>query len=704
MRYAFGDIEVDTTQIRLVKDAVLVECEPKVFTLLVYFCQHPEKAISRAELVENVWGGRVVSDAAVNRAVGELRKLLEDNLSSPKWIKTVSKVGYQLTVTPVEVGGPGYQDNKAYLGEVGESCESESSDESSNYHSSVGVNTTEKVIAGRSIFRFSKMIFILFCVFTLFILFQYFPLKGSQDRVEILSRQPVTSLMGSAFNPFYQAKSDTLVFLYKTDKESSAQPYIQEGEQEPKALIQDGYYYTDVIYSADGDLYASRLDNLEQRNCEVIRFDPESQISSVLFNCGERVVTQLDFDEQQRRLIYRSRPSISAPYAVYSFQVDTGRQEQLTHPLQKGNNLGDYYFSLSPDSKRLAVVEYSGEGLDHIKFIDLNDNRVLAQEPFIENVHGLLWRSSKGILAANGDGLYEYDVDEHKLVSVERSDQFGRLAHGREANTTLTERSQLTVNIFAFEKGEKVSALTESSGISRGAVFGHRSNIFAYTANRTGEAEIYIQPENGAGFSSDFIEPIEHLSALSWSNDDATLLASVNGALYLFSLADRSWRRVADSFSQIHHAAFSNGAVLFSAELAGMWNIWRLSLIDGELEQLTTLGGYSVQGDEHSIFFTKFNQAGLYQLHLDSGKESVLIEEFPIAGWRHWQLSQGKIYYLLGKEYREMELESGTVNLLYKFSGRAPLNCHMAYLNDFFACDQVELSRSNIWQLQLSKS
>ncbi len=56
MRYAFGDVEVDTTQIRLVKDGVLVECEPKVFTLLVYFCQHPEKAISRAELVEKVWG------------------------------------------------------------------------------------------------------------------------------------------------------------------------------------------------------------------------------------------------------------------------------------------------------------------------------------------------------------------------------------------------------------------------------------------------------------------------------------------------------------------------------------------------------------------------------------------------------------------------------------------------------------------------
>ena len=94
----------------------------------------------------------------------------------------------------------------------------------------------------------------------------------------------------------------------------------------------------------------------------------------------------------------------------------------------------------------------------------------------------------------------------------------------------------------------------------------------------------------------------------------------------------------------------------------------------------------------------------MYQIHLDSGKESVVIEEFPIAGWRHWQLSLGKIYYLLGKEYKEMDLKTGAVKLLYTFSGRAPLHCHMAYRDDFFACDQVEVSTSNIWQLQLSKS
>ena len=56
MRFVFGDVEIDTSQVKLTKHGFPVECEPRVFELLVYFCRHPQEAISRAELVEQVWG------------------------------------------------------------------------------------------------------------------------------------------------------------------------------------------------------------------------------------------------------------------------------------------------------------------------------------------------------------------------------------------------------------------------------------------------------------------------------------------------------------------------------------------------------------------------------------------------------------------------------------------------------------------------
>jgi transcriptional activator of cad operon len=700
MLFVFGDVEIDTAQVRLTKYGLPVECEPRVFELLVFFCLHPQEAISRAELVEHVWGGRIVSDAAVNRAVGELRKLVEDKPSSPQWIKTVSKVGYQLTVVPTIVDA---QSSVSSTDEI--AIELRDNNTGSKPEKSRPITAVDLLKEGgvtHSLFSWSTLqwlTLLLVAVATAYHLIS--PVKKHQG---VLSRQPVTSLLGSAFNPYYQTKSSKLVFLHKSNKDSMPQLYMQEGGDLPQPISHDDFYYTDVLYGPDGYVYASRLDNLQHRNCDIVRIDLDNQQVTPLLSCGKRVVTELVFDEQRRRLIYRSRPSISAPYALYSFQLDTGGKQQLTLPTQTGNNLGDYIFSLSPDSGTLAVIEYRSDGVDQLKLIDLSNNQVVASSPFLDNTFGLHWRSNTLILAANSNGLYEFDLDSKALVALEASDQFGRLAQGFDINSVLTERSQLTVNIFSFSRDEELSSLTASSGVSWGAVLGHQSNIFAFISDRTGEERIYIKPENETDFSSEFVEPIENVAAMSWSPKDDKLVASINDALYLYSRAEGQWTQLAKEFTQIHHVAFAKEWVLFSAEVDGQWNIWQLSLFDGQTKQMTTQGGYSVQGDGDRVFFTKFNQAGLYQLDYTTGKESVLIEDFPIAGWRHWQLMGNKIYYLLGQEYNELELDSGNTHLIHRFKGRSPQTCNMSYSDDFFACEIVELSRSNIWQLNLSGS
>lgn len=681
MRYAFGDIKIDTAQVKLTKSGKQIECEPRVFELLVYLCQHPQEAITRTELVTQVWGGRIVSDAAVNRAVGELRKLVEERPSSPQWIKTVSKVGYQLTVIPTLI---------------------ESRDEATPISDSLPLN--DKRTNNQLIYT-SKILWLI-TVFTLVFIalaFQSLYPSNKTEKQGVIGRHPVTSLMGSAFNPFYQAKLDALVFLYRADADSYAQIYMQDGKGTSQAISDDDYYYTDVLYGPDGYLYASRLNNLQQRHCEIVKIDLDSKQFSPILNCGERVVTQLAYDEKKRRLIYRSRSSISEPYSLYSYQLDTGRKQQLTHPAQKGNNLGDYVFALSADNETLAVVEYIGDGVDKIKLVNLNDNHIIATTAFIDNVSGLIWTSDSRILASNSDGLFEFDTDKLTLETKEHSDQFGRLAHGTNINSVLTERSQTTVNIFAFsEEQAPLTALTTSRGISLSPALGNRSNILAFKSNRTGEKSIYIKPETKVVFNSEFTDSIEHISGLAWSPTDDKLIASINNVLYLYSIETRHWQRLAERFSLVHHVAFVKESILFSAEVDGQWNIWQLSLDNDRVEQVTQKGGYSVQGDGTYVYFTKFNQDGLYQLNLATGIETVLIEAFPIAGWRHWQLRDNKLFYLLDKEYRELDLASGSERVLHRFKGRTPNGCSMAYQHDFFACDRVELSSSNIWQFQLS--
>lgn len=703
MRYAFGCIVVDTEQFLLIKRNITLECEPRVFELLVFFCQHPQEAIPRELLVNEVWRGRIVSDAAVNRAVGELRKLIEDIPSKPQWIKTVSKVGYRLAVTPTAM------DKQLVDNESPESKTAEiekTLEVPSESVASEGVTNLSLVknIAPQSYLK-SKHVVVLLVVMLMGI-FSYNLINTlkTPDAIEIIERQPATSTMGSAFNPFYSSVNDTLYYLQRSEKAPYAQVYSQKGTDIAQNISQDSSYYTDVITDAEGNIYASRLNNLEARHCEIAIFDSSHHKFVKLIDCGKRVVTQLVTDERKNRLIYRYRASVSEPYAVFSYQLDTGRKEQITHPTQLGNDIGDYVFSLSKDDLTLAIVEYDGNGVDKLKLVDLNNNNTRVNVPFINNVYGLIWRNEHQLLVSNDEGLFVFDTQRFTLEAIEQSDQFGRLIGDTDNEKFFTERGQTTANIYKYVITNKLSEpLTESSAISQTPKLGNRSNVLAFISNRSGQIGIYIEEEGKPVITAKFGEPIEYVTAMSWSPDDDMLIVSMNNGLYLYSVANKTWQNLAVEFSKIHHVAFVGESVMFSAEVDGKWNIWQLSLANQDIKQITTKGGYSVQGNAQRIFYTKFSQPGLYQFDLISQKETLIIQSYPIAGWRHWQLRDEQIYFLQNKKYQVLNLTTNEIKSLHRFNNNMPFSCEIAFSHEFFACEKVEVNTSNIWQFKLSK-
>ncbi|MDO6446461.1 winged helix-turn-helix domain-containing protein [Colwellia sp. 1_MG-2023] len=678
MHFAFGNIVVDSEQIIVTKHGEAIECEPRVFELLIFFCQHPLDAIPRDVLVNEVWHGRIVSDAAVNRAVGELRKLIEDEPAKPQWIKTVSKVGYRFTVKP--------------------SLIATSDNGSNNEYPDLKIKQWVQLPSIKSYWLLS-FILILAIIF-------YFAFNGVKtvSHVKIIERQPVTSTMGSAFNPFYASATKTLYYLHRSEQLTNAQVYFQQANMTAQRLTQDNFYYTDVIVANDGSIYATRLNNLEERSCEIVVFDENSQQFRQLIDCGKNVFTPIEHDDRKNRLIYRFRNSISEPYAVYSYQIDTGRKTQLTHPTQLGNNLGDYVFALSKDSLTLAVVEYDGEGTDKLKLLDLNSNKVRANDPFINNVYGLIWQDDNQFLVSNNTGLYRFDHENLALTSVEKSDRFSRLMQDEESGYIFSERGQSTVNIFNYSKNDvPPQALTQSSGISQRAKFGNQSNIFAFVSDRNGQLSIYIKQEEQEPYALEFDDTIEYVSAMSWSANDQQLIVSMNNGLYLYSVTEKTWQQLAVSFNKIHHVAFVNKTIMFSAEINNMWNIWQLSLVDFHTKQITSKGGYSVQGNDKFVYFTKFTQPGLFQINLETQQESRVIQSLPISGWRHWQLRDDKIYYLLNKEYRVFDVNLRVEETVHNFDKKVPFSCDMSFNHQEFACDKVEVNTSNIWQFQLSQ-
>jgi pimeloyl-ACP methyl ester carboxylesterase len=61
----FGDCELDLRAFELRRDGRPCAIEPQVFELLAHLARNPGRLITKDELIAEVWGGRIGSDAAL---------------------------------------------------------------------------------------------------------------------------------------------------------------------------------------------------------------------------------------------------------------------------------------------------------------------------------------------------------------------------------------------------------------------------------------------------------------------------------------------------------------------------------------------------------------------------------------------------------------------------------------------------------------
>ncbi len=93
----FGDVAVDTAARRVVRCGDEVPCTPKAYELLLTLLRHRGSALTRQELLLEVWGyPSSVLTRTVDTHIAELRRKLERDPSEPEHIVTVRKVGYRL--------------------------------------------------------------------------------------------------------------------------------------------------------------------------------------------------------------------------------------------------------------------------------------------------------------------------------------------------------------------------------------------------------------------------------------------------------------------------------------------------------------------------------------------------------------------------------------------------------------------------------
>jgi DNA-binding response OmpR family regulator len=101
-RLASFDLILDRQSRRIFLADESLNLTPKAFSVLEYLMTHPDEAVSREELLRSVWGWEYPTGTrTVDTRINELRRALNDDAASPRFIQTLTGEGY-IFIAPVK--------------------------------------------------------------------------------------------------------------------------------------------------------------------------------------------------------------------------------------------------------------------------------------------------------------------------------------------------------------------------------------------------------------------------------------------------------------------------------------------------------------------------------------------------------------------------------------------------------------------------
>lgn len=100
--YRFGGFGIRTDERLLRRGAEILPVPRSAATLLLALLESPGRVVTKAELLKILWPGVRVAENNLNQAVAALRRALQDRAEAPRFLGTVSRVGYRF-LSPVEV-------------------------------------------------------------------------------------------------------------------------------------------------------------------------------------------------------------------------------------------------------------------------------------------------------------------------------------------------------------------------------------------------------------------------------------------------------------------------------------------------------------------------------------------------------------------------------------------------------------------------
>src|SRR5437763_7534234 len=95
MQFSFSNHVLDIGLRELTRGGESIAVEPQVFDLLIYLLENRERVVSKDDLIENIWAGRIVSESTLTSRINAARKAVGDSGKDQSVIRTIARKGFR---------------------------------------------------------------------------------------------------------------------------------------------------------------------------------------------------------------------------------------------------------------------------------------------------------------------------------------------------------------------------------------------------------------------------------------------------------------------------------------------------------------------------------------------------------------------------------------------------------------------------------
>ena len=99
MQFVFGECVLDTDRREFSRRGEAVTVGPQVFDLLIHLIENRDRVVSKDELFDVIWRGRIVSDSTLTSHVNFARRAIGDTGEAQRLIRTIARKGFASLAT-----------------------------------------------------------------------------------------------------------------------------------------------------------------------------------------------------------------------------------------------------------------------------------------------------------------------------------------------------------------------------------------------------------------------------------------------------------------------------------------------------------------------------------------------------------------------------------------------------------------------------